>query len=491
MSYLKTQKMIGDDIIKSLEKIFDEITNSFSSILSVRHVEIKIDDENIIKDGCQIPTFHENVKYWFMEYDILIFPAITSNIDKTILAASSPCMFINGNTKPIAGIVLINQNLSLDKKDFEYRMKNILFHELTHIIGFHPIIFENLKLISTKTINGQQYSYINSKKVLEKAKLHFGCDNIEGIQLENQGASGTIGSHWETRYMLGDYMIGSDYSENVISDITLALLEDTGLYKVNYYSGGLFRFGKNQGCAFLNKKCLINKGENTLFPNEFCVNVGEAFCGGSHIAKGDCYIVRYNSIPEKYRYFEEKEKGGMASADYCPVSFMFEFDKEYFYPKNCRYGKEEFSSIGEIIGENSMCFESSLLNSDTESICYKMECDKQNKKINVYINDAEVICPGYETILNNPNGLRGKLKCPDYNLVCTSDTWCNEMFECIDKKSTANSNSYEYISNPESLHERDKANLLVDDNNIFESFGEKIIVNVQKLFLLFMLYINF
>ena len=63
-----------------------------------------------------------------------------------------------------------------------------------------------------------------------------------------------------------------------------------------------------------------------------------------------------------------------------------------------------------------------------------MECDKQNKKIKVYINDAQVICPGYETILNNPNGLRGKLKCPDYNLVCTSDTWCNEMFECIDKK---------------------------------------------------------
>ena len=40
--------------------------------------------------------------------------------------------------------------------------------------------------------------------------------------------------------MLGDYMISSDYIEIIISDITLAYFEDTGFYKVNYYTGGLF-----------------------------------------------------------------------------------------------------------------------------------------------------------------------------------------------------------------------------------------------------------
>ena len=33
-----------------------------------------------------------------------------------------------------------------------------------------------------------------------------------------------------------------------ISEITLALLEDSGWYKANYYTGGLMRFGKNKGC---------------------------------------------------------------------------------------------------------------------------------------------------------------------------------------------------------------------------------------------------
>ena len=51
--------------------------------------------------------------------------------------------------------------------------------------------------------------------------------------MENQGLTGSAGSHWESRYMLGDYMISTEYMDNVISDITLALFEDSKIYKVN------------------------------------------------------------------------------------------------------------------------------------------------------------------------------------------------------------------------------------------------------------------
>ena len=54
--------------------------------------------------------------------------------------------------------------------------------------------------------------------------------------------------------MLSDYIIYTDYLDLVISDITLALFEDSGFYKVNYYSGGLFKFGKNKGCSFFHNK---------------------------------------------------------------------------------------------------------------------------------------------------------------------------------------------------------------------------------------------
>ena len=44
--------------------------------------------------------------------------------------------------------------------------------------------------------------------------------------------------------------------EPVISEFTLALFEDLEFYKVNYYTGGLMRYGKNNGNDFLNKKCI-------------------------------------------------------------------------------------------------------------------------------------------------------------------------------------------------------------------------------------------
>ena len=110
--------------------------------------------------------------------------------------------------------------------------------------------------------------YGNSPKVLNKARQHFNCASLIGVPLEDQGETGSVGSHWEARYMLSYYMISTEYFDTTISDITLALFEDSGYYQVNYYSGGLFKFGKNEGCNFFNKKCIINGV--TSFPNEFC-----------------------------------------------------------------------------------------------------------------------------------------------------------------------------------------------------------------------------
>ena len=70
---------------------------------------------------------------------------------------------------------------------------------------------------------------------------------IVGVELENYGDSGTAGLHWEANILLGDYMNWVIYTEEqVISEFTLAILEDIGYYKANYYTGGLMRYGKNK-----------------------------------------------------------------------------------------------------------------------------------------------------------------------------------------------------------------------------------------------------
>ena len=486
MTNLKSAKIFDDNKINKLEEIFSEITGSFNSLISIFREISNKDYTEQFKQSCNIINFDQSLKNPYIDYDLIIFATVDS-LDENILAAATPCLLSTLSFRPMAGIVKINKDLSLSKNDFKHYMKNLLFHEITHVLGFHPTIFEKKGLYYKETIDNEEHIFVNSSKVLEKAKIHFGCETIKGIRLENQGGEGTIGSHWESRYMLGDYMISSDYQEVVISDITLALLEDIGFYKINYYSGGLFRFGKNKGCAFLEKKCLYNNGNSTSFPNEFCFEKGIALCTSSHLAKGDCYLTTYkNDLVDKYRYFTNRKWGGFVAADYCPVSSIFETDNNYFYPKNCNYGKKEYST--EILGSNSICFESSIFNNDKESICYKMSCE-QNKTINVFIRDKVINCPGYDTILTNPNQLEGELHCPDYNIVCTSSVWCNDIFDCIDKNSTANLNSYDYISNKAELIKRDNTNLLVNDN-VKDEKGNFLLFKINYLlFPLFLLFI--
>ena len=35
--------------------------------------------------------------------------------------------------------------------------------------------------------------------VQREARSHFGCDTLEGAEIEDQGGSGTADSHWEKR----------------------------------------------------------------------------------------------------------------------------------------------------------------------------------------------------------------------------------------------------------------------------------------------------
>ena len=88
--------------------------------------------------------------------------------------------------------------------------------------------------------------------------------------------------------------------EQVIFEFTLALLEDTGFYEVNYYTGGLMRFGGNTGCVFFKKNCNeplaqeeIKPNQTTTnkptFQNEFCSGKRKTTCSSGRQSRGVCY----------------------------------------------------------------------------------------------------------------------------------------------------------------------------------------------------------
>ena len=441
-----------EDLKNRVKNVLDKTVSDFESLLSVQHFNFLYRREHF-KDFCGIEKYSPDYEKWGQTYDLAIIPYFNQSLyTSTIQAAATACIAITETMQPKMGIIMINPNLDFSYKNSEKFLELLFLHEMSHVLIFHPSFFIYLDMLGQKTVNRERIYYIKSPKVLEKAKIHFGCNSIDGIPLENYGGQGSAGSHWEARYMLGDYMISTDYPEIVISDITLAVFEDSGFYKVNYYTGGLFRFGKGEGCNFFNEKCITNGG--TLFANEFCVKSQTPFCTSAHLAKGHCYMAKYNTeLDSQYQYFSDKRVGGYAPADYCPISFDNLYDKtNYYFVTNCKIGKQNtiHQDYGEKFGDNSICVESSLVPSSSDqasiyrSICYEASCNKDTKNVILSIGGLEVVCPMEGEIIEDPNGFKGKVRCPDYNSVCTSEVWCNDPIDCIEKKIVGDESSYSY-----------------------------------------------
>ena len=261
-----------------------------------------------------------------VDNDIILIPIIDPSLGDNIDAAASSCFLSGEDNRPIMGFVLLNQNYSYNKKNAQDYLIMLLLHEITHVLVFSESLFEYYQYsgekTTIKTVNGINRKFLITSTVRNLAAQHFNCSSITGVELENQGGEGSVGSHWEARVMLGDYMISTDYPEIVISDISLALFKDSGWYDVNYYTGGLFRFGKGEGCKFLDSLCVNSNKSN--FELDFCDKKYENMCTSNYLNRGFCYITEYNSsLSSYYQYFDKSNIGGWEAADYCPVALSY------------------------------------------------------------------------------------------------------------------------------------------------------------------------
>ena len=418
----------------------------------------------------------------------------------------------NINSRPLIGGVIYgskfgNGGRNLEDKDSKYQAASTIFlHEFTHILGFNKTIFQRKNLISHKEIknrmnnnNYDKYFFIGDN-ALRIAKLYFNYSEMTGIELDIKNGDEIRHNgnavHWNERILLGDYMIPELYSiEQAISEITLAALADLKYYKVNYFTGGLMRFGKHKGKNFLEKDCVeeavseMSVRIKSRFPNEFCSNVYEkgetfgtcssgrhsmAFCLNSESysnikKKGDYYYIRSD-----FKYGDNILNGFSMKniIEYCPFS-MSNFIKDdtiYDYEGYCKFGggrygynlnfmnKEPYSKIQEFLfenySENSFCAFSSVINTNKvnpEKIkgilrptCYKMLCSK--KSLTIKIDEKYILCPrkGGPIKIDITGGYSGYLICPDYNLICTGTEMCNNLFDCAEKGSLYKNSTFYY-----------------------------------------------
>ena len=490
LSYQNNNTPSLDNLYTIIIKAFDKCVYTLNKLIKVLPLDNKINfiTEEDLNEWNFDPNYVDpNIKEGGegISTDLLILPIFSMNDNISFeYMEGYPVYFNELNNRPIIGIININGKIALNLDNIDYLLQSILLHELTHILGFLVSLFkfypggeQNTILYKEESRTNVQKGYIITPKVVQYARKYFNCSSLEGIELERSTSNQIADSHWEARLLLGEYMNSEIYTpEQVISEFTLALLEDSGWYKVNYYTGGLMRFGKNQGCYFIEKDCY--KFDYDKLGNEFFsfLDAFQPSCSSGRQSR-TYFMLKISESFTLYNYNRNTKYVGRKSADYCWVNdFSEKEEKKMLYVGSCRrgggyYGEEVYfkeyntypsssfpEEFGEVYSNNSFCALSSvypigkneeemnnnfnIFDNIIHSLCYPMYCTNSSLTIQIY--NHFVVCPRSGGKVSIGGDYTGYLFCPDYNLICSGTKMCNDMFDCVEKESVLKESSYEY-----------------------------------------------
>ena len=241
-----------------------------------------------------------------------------------------------------------------------------------------------------------------------EVRKHFGCDTLVGGELEDGGSVGTRSSHWEKRVFNNEYMTGSSSYNPRRSRITLALLEDSGWYDVDYSKADSFTFGEGEGCDFAQGTCDSWRGPYKCGSKE----KGGWGCSWDRKTTNLCSLkTDLSPVPPFNQYFSDPTFGGDALADYCTFYKYFSSLRS-----DCSNDAFQFDKLfvrAESYGETSRCFESTLLHKSKSGLrgdggCYVARC--MNDELFIRIGLTFFKCSSNDEI--RVADYNGRLKCP-------------------------------------------------------------------------------
>ncbi|XP_065916878.1 uncharacterized protein [Dysidea avara] len=234
--------------------------------------------------------------------DYLLFVSASSSTWSCLfgaLAHASYCVLDSSdNNRPVVGCINMCPSFLVDYAGSTGVIYSVIMHEIIHALGFSSRLYEyfvtdaGIKYNASKTVTGPYGSIgiFTGPKTLEVAKSYYSCEDMEGVALENEGGSGTASSHWDKRTLNNEVMTGylsRDYQ--ILSEFTIALLEDSGWYKGNYTALSALnqlplQWGKDLGCAFLTERCV----NESVYPYLCDASSDEVMCTYDHLSKGTC-----------------------------------------------------------------------------------------------------------------------------------------------------------------------------------------------------------
>ncbi|KAG8343832.1 putative surface protease [Trypanosoma vivax] len=335
-------------------------------------------------------------------------------------AWAAPCALLDYHTgRPIFGVFNIGPE-AISTVDGTAR---VLAHEIAHALGFGHHIMVMLGMVANLTnVRGKPHSQgLKTPKVVEVGQLFFGCSTITSVELEDEGGSGTVNSHWEARNLKEEMMTGvKSTGGGFYSAFTMAFFEDTGLYKAKWGAEESMNWGYNAGCRFLEEKCVVNGKSN--FPEWFCdsmLHYGERACTADRRGLGNCRLGRVTKgLQSHHQYFGNEGLVGVAPLmDFCPIV-------EAYSNTGCIDGDANMM-LGSRIGPNSRCVKGVDIKVSGYSnlfgdVCVDVDCNSSNVRLRLANDDEWRECTEGTPVTSNKSFASGHVICPKKSDVCQS-----------------------------------------------------------------------
>ena len=345
--------------------------------------------------------------------------------------------------RPIAGFITFCPEVLNHGHDYRHLLQNVK-HDILHLLGFSVHLygmspafsgrnydsytdanqprlpFEHLTLIGNWPVfippkyiqrvtdsKGVRRILLSTPKILEAARGYFRCSEITGIELENQADISIIyGSHWESRILPEEIMAVNVSASSKVSVFTLAFLEDTGWYRVNYSLAEPMTFGKNAGCQFVTEKSCTKLVEH--YPEFFCQS--ETLCTADSRHKAFCNVESQALITNQQ--FESRSVHGIkgsTSSGFCPQALRkmsCQTDVE-------RWGAQESFSPTSVCVESQAASKDCQLNSQSEARCHIATCYSTR----YFLHDLMIYCT-YEGEVIHVLSRNQSSDCDDVLVTC-------------------------------------------------------------------------
>jgi leishmanolysin-like peptidase len=401
---------------------------------------------------------------------VLYVRAIDSSFCSGAVVAYAASCQKDQHDRPTFGMAnFCPMQIKTNPDEYEKQLSTAM-HEITHALGFSAQFFSFMRnpdgtprterneygnpvtMIKNKCPNGNDVDiflapsqstvkYTNERnqviarmvtpRVSQFVKDHFGCDQLEGAELESQD-DGCIGSHWEERVFEPEIMTPVLSFRNVFSALTLAFFEDSGWYRVNTTMAKRLHFGSKRGCDFATKRC-INPDESPLDPDHYCTSIEAESCSVDANSRSICSIGVGKSIPKIYQYFSDPTTGGNSNfADFCPINTGYS-QGDCSNPDNLAVPKgTTLNILGETYCPTCKCTQTTLRSDDSsdwivsdrrKTGCYAMKCTSTGA-VDITIprtnGVSKVTCRAKGEKIQ-VSGFTGTITCPDPIVVCDRD----------------------------------------------------------------------